>query len=44
MDHLVDNELAGRSRSKTYCQQLDVQVETSDKGLSSGISAGIVAV
>jgi len=30
MNHLVDKELAGRSHSKVYGQQLNAQVETND--------------
>ncbi|GAB0188273.1 hypothetical protein GRJ2_001292600 [Grus japonensis] len=38
MDHSVDKELAGQSHSKSCSQRLDVQVETSDKWHSSGVS------
>ncbi|GAB0199702.1 serine/threonine-protein kinase SIK2 [Grus japonensis] len=38
MDHLVDEELAGWSHSKSCGQQLDVQVETSDEWRSSGVN------
>ena len=44
MDHSVDKELAGWSRSKSCGQWLDVQVETSDEWCSSGVSMGTSAV
>jgi len=40
MDHSVDKELAGWSHSKSWGQQLDVQVETSGEWCSSGVSIG----
>ncbi|KAK4827026.1 hypothetical protein QYF61_013160 [Mycteria americana] len=42
MDHWEDKELAGRLRSESCGQQLDVQVETSDKWCSSGVGIGTV--
>jgi len=44
MDHLLDKELAGWLHSESCSQQLYVQVETSDKWLSSGICAGTGAI
>jgi len=44
MDQLVDKELAGWSLSKSFSKWLDVQVETSDKWCSSGVSTGTGAV
>ena len=42
MDHSVDKELAERFHSKSCCQRLDVQLETSDEWCSSGVSTGQV--
>ena len=44
MDNSVDKEFAGQSHSKTCSQWLNVEVETSDKGHSLGISTGTSAV
>ena len=44
MDHLVDKELAGWSHSKSCGQRLNVQVETSDTVVSSGVSTGTSTV
>ena len=40
MDKLVGKELAAWSHLKSYGQWRDVQVETSDKWPSSGVSIG----
>ncbi|GAB0210385.1 hypothetical protein GRJ2_003504300 [Grus japonensis] len=44
MDHSVDKELAGWSRSKSCGQWLNVQVEISDEWCSSGVSTGTRAL
>ena len=40
VEHSVEKELAGWSRSKSCGQQLDVQVETSDVWYPSGVQIG----
>jgi len=44
MDHSVEKELAGWAHSKTCGQQLNVQVDTSDKWRSSGVGTGTSGV
>jgi len=44
MDHSVDKEQAEWSHSESCDQQLNIQVETSDKWLSSGIGVGTAVI
>jgi len=44
MDHSLDKEMAQWTRSKSYSQWLDDQVETSDEWCASEVGTGAGAV